>query len=151
MSNECNLEPNECELTLDVVDKIALRLMAAMMPSTGYYNKEGGNSQAYDAYEAADDFLKEKVKRDRFQITVEEAEEAGVDEEDCESAAIVKSLGPGRIPHLLVNDIKVAVVGSFCPDEKYRMKSLNSTGWSSDGLRRAAVDINEGVELNETS
>ncbi len=29
--SESNLEPNECELTLDLVDKIALRLMAAMM------------------------------------------------------------------------------------------------------------------------
>ncbi len=80
VSDECNLEPNECELTLDVVDKIALRLMAVTMShNTGYSD----NDQAYNAYEAADAFLKEKVKRDQFQITVDEAEEAGVDEEDC--------------------------------------------------------------------
>lgn len=131
---------NECELTLDVVDKIALRLMAAMMPSTGYYNKEGGNSQAYDAYEAADAFLKEKVKRDQFQIVVEEAEDVGDwDEEELDREPIAKV----EFSMLTILGVTMFRDGDVCHDKELRCSGC--THWNIEQLQKLADRINKAI------
>ncbi len=148
------MEANYSELTLDVVDKIALRfavvLIEANVPSTSR-----SSEIMSDAYDAADAFLKEKLKRDEFEIqaeydedTDEESDDDDDDQDDCELVAVVKQLGvSGQVLHLVINDIPVASVGSYCPNLKYRQSEL--MGWSVEGLEQAARDINEGVEFQE--
>ena len=143
------MEANYSELTLDVVDKIALRfavvLIEANVPSTSR-----SSEIMSDAYDAADAFLKEKLKRDEFEIQAEydeDTDEESDEDDDDELVAVVKQLGSGKVHHLVVNNVPVASIGSFCSSEEYRKK--DTSYWSAEGLQKAAHDINEGVELQE--
>ncbi len=148
------MEANYCELTLDVVDKIALRFAAVLIESRGSYvpSTQACSSEDImsDAYAAADDFLKEKLKRDEFEIQAEydeDTDEESDEDDDDELVAVVKQLGSGKVHHLVVNNVPVASIGSFCSSEEYRKK--DTSYWSAEGLQKAAHDINEGVELQE--
>lgn len=81
------LDSNECELTLDIIDKIALRLMVAMLPRDGYVKADGrenGISIPRDAYDAANDFLKEKIKRDEFEVEIDQGIDWDGDDEESD-------------------------------------------------------------------
>jgi len=195
------LDANECELTLDIVDKIALRFATALVQAKGYYAKhDNAWVPMANAYDAANDFIKEKIKRDEFEVTFDHDIDGDGDDEESDVAlvecygcneqflrddvtkslgqryyckkcweelgntkddqedgddepvavVVVKRVGLDKIAHLIVNDVEVATVGSFCPDPKYRRNSgTTGTIWSLDGLKLAARDINEGVELED--
>ncbi len=91
------------------------------------------------------------MKRDEFQIVVEEAEEAGVDEEDCDDcqnytdgeldrepiAVVEKRDGEYR---LIVGGVVTVSSGEACKEPDYR-----ALVWHRQLLEEAAGNINKAI------
>lgn len=147
---------SECELTLHIIDKVALKFATALLQSKGYYVKKGTGDPAQehlmeDAYEAADDFLKEKLKRDgdEFEIQAEkeeddddwdDPEEDGCAGEELDHKPIAKVENDGTLKILGVTMFRS---GDVCHDPELRRGG--SRFWNIAQLQTLVDRINKAI------